>query len=314
MEAEVPGSDPPMALKASTSNSGGNPASRETPIVNVPPQIGFTETYTTIIPTVFYLSVNKLDTRTVDQLNKVELRMNAPYGILAHPTSFVTQSAATSVERGVSLVQAPNGESHGTSLIQFPTSYTSSHKPMWLSYWEKIYEVYTVLETQYEITIVPARDDARVRGMVMWEFDTYGATSTGNVMPAARLDDMARFRGVKKKLIGTLNGNDPRQPDPTPIISGTWRPGQLHHNVKNDGDAKTWSVTGAAPNPEYWETLHMRFFKSPMHSNTTDCHYNLRIELKYVVQFKDLKATARYPIAGATGITLALPNDILKTD
>ena len=37
MEAHGPGSDPPMALKASTSNSGGNPASRETPIIDVKP-------------------------------------------------------------------------------------------------------------------------------------------------------------------------------------------------------------------------------------------------------------------------------------
>ena len=47
------------------------------------------------------------------------------------------------------------------------------------------------------------------------------------------------------------------------ILSGSWMPNTVHHNVRNDGDMVTWIPTGGIPgtgsDPAYVEMLDIRF-------------------------------------------------------
>ena len=80
----------PAALLASGTQASG----KETPVVWHSPSIGFTETHTTIIPTVFYLSANLLGHASTDE-NKVEIRLNSPYNPLVNSGDLVVLAIST---------------------------------------------------------------------------------------------------------------------------------------------------------------------------------------------------------------------------
>lgn len=293
--------------------SGGTLAAKETPVVWHSPTYGFPETHTTIIPTTFYLSANLLGVEKSDK-NKVELRLNSPYTPLI--TTPVTQPTASPRIVGISVDPAPDATTNGASLFAFPTTYTTNHKCQWLKYWEKIYQSYTVLETQYEITVRSAVTNTQCGVSILWEEDQYGNSSTGNTMPDASLDDMANWRGVKRRVISSLEKYDPSPNGPSyTTIKGVWKPGMKQTNVKNDGDNKTWSAVGAVPSPTYVESLHLRFFEHMFNTSAAITGANMQIKLKYIVQFKDLNTTFRYPLSVPVieKTTLTVPDDLLKT-
>lgn len=298
----------PLALRAGGQASQG---AHETPVLPREPAYRFKETMTTVIPTTYYFSVNNLGF-AASSLNKFEIRLNSPYSSIITPSSFVEQTAGAAVATGVSITQAPDGDSNFATLGSFPLTTTTNHKPQWLAYWEKIYEAYHVMETHYEITVMPARSEARTSVLVLWEEDQYGSSSTGNIMPSSTLDEMAEWVGTKQMIIrGTADDNAMNFGK----IKSTWKPGRANRNTTNDGDVKTWNTTGAVPNPAYVESLHLRFFRGPLSSqnpaSVIGC--NVQVKISYIVQFKDLKQQFRYPLTGDSTVTLTLPTDVLKT-
>lgn len=299
------------AMMMSSGSGGSSIGPKETPVIWHNPSFGFTETHTTVIPTTFWLSANVLGSASTS-LNKIEVRLNSPYLPLITPAAPVAQTAGAARVIGISTDIAPDAASSDSPLRFFPSTYTTSHKPAWLAYWEKMYEVYTLLETQYEITIKLANGSANQGAVVLWEEDQYGATSVGNVMPDASLDEMFHWRGVKKLIVGPHIDANSSVPNIVKI-KGTWRPGMNHNNVVNDADKKTWSLVGAVPSPSYTEALHMRFFKAPLnYGSSPSIACNVQIEMKYIVQFKDLKSAIRYPSTAGTPVTFTVPTDILK--
>lgn len=75
-------------------------------------------------------------------------------------------------------------------------------------------------------------------------------------------------------------------------------------------------MTGAAPNPVYFENLQLRFFKdfiSGGEDNVIGPDVVCFMELDYVVQYKDLKVQMRYPLSGQSTISLVYPTDILQS-
>ena len=86
----------------------------------------------------------------------------------------------------------------------------------------------------------------------------------------------------------------------------------VKRNVKNDEDVKTWTATNSTPT-DWTEAMTLNFWKAPFNQNGTDLSgVKIQVQLKYVVQFKDLKVQARYP-ATALGSTIiqTLPTDAL---
>lgn len=138
------------------------------------------------------------------------------------------------------------------------------------------------------------------------QYDSYSdvATTTGNVMPLTFYSEARAFKNIKWY---------PIEGGKKQIIKGRYSPGQIKRNIVNDGDVKTWTATGTTL-PNLKEILTLNFWQDPFFNareqNTFDTadtytpktsgatmYGNVAIEVnvKYIVQFKDLKVQARYP-------------------
>ena len=128
---------PGPQVQARTAGGGGATnqyGSHETPVVWHQPDFGFKEIHTTVIPTTFYLSYNKLDHKYTTK-NKLEIRMNSPYDPFVNEGDIVVQTAGGAIAEGPSVTQANNNSTgnSASTLLTFPVTYTTSHKPRWLS-------------------------------------------------------------------------------------------------------------------------------------------------------------------------------------
>ena len=214
-------------------------------------------------------------------------------------------------------------------------SNSAAEAPAWREYWAQLYDYYTVLGCEYEIilynplqtkayrvntikastfggTTYPAQFFPVECGsyncdcVVGTQFDTYSetATSTGNVMPPTLYEEVRQYKNIRWT---------PVKGGQTAVIRGTYKPGDAKRNIVNDGEVKTWSAVGAKPTT-YNEILTLNFWTDPFFNARGNDAYtdadgvdiqvtggamygtiNMEINLKYIVQFKDLKVQARYP-------------------
>ena len=310
------GRDDPMGepVLARSGGGGGGPSSvsKETPISNYPSlTYGLQETHTTILPYVAWMSVN-LD-RAQSNGVQLKLRLNSIYDMLdiainAAPgadTAF-TGSGFSNKKIGYNGKTPYNGSAFPHTLA---AGTNAAERPQWRDYWAQVYQYYTVLGCEYEIVHVNpvgnwddihATPGNRVFGgdiIVGEQIDTYSdtAAATGNVMPLTNLPEVMNYKNIKWHRL-EANGNGANQGN-TLIVKGRYMPGQAKRNIVNDGDVKTWTAVGSSPNLK--EFLTLNYWMHPLSSGT---HYgaNLQVRLKYIVQFKDLVAQARYPNSFAT--------------
>lgn len=327
--------DPPprtdVAVTASVDKAGaGFSGESETAVMlNVKPQLNlFTETHTHVLPLRFGCSFNHVNTNMT--ANILKIRMNAPYDILGR-TTFTQQTEAALTANGVATFQAiANTGTNPTNFANFettlipataPTVVTlgtsgagvvadANCKPGYRTWYEKLYESYHVIETQYRITFVNPETEVGRRVRVYEEHDVFTASNSSNIMPsgASPFSLNALFREVKTHIVTERNNNDDRTW--VKVIEGTWRPGVWSKNVKNDEDIKTWYTTGAGPDPLWIEELVLTV--RPDEYMTTFANLNCFVELRYVVQFKNPRQTVRYMQPLDTAFNLVIPTDVLQ--
>lgn len=293
------------------SSGGVNGPTKETPISRYPSlTYGVQETHTTILPWRGYCSV-KATNFEVPQ--KMEFRMNSIYDIIKHDVAGYTGAQVNGTyPDGIFNFKINNGAPaviDTNKFIMFPSTIaagaSAAERPQWRDYWAQLYEFYTVLGCKYKITIVNAYDGNGTGDMdFAYEFDSYSQAqgAAGNVMTLGPYNEVRAYKNVKwttcRSRIG-VNANDY-----TTVISGEYRPGMVKHNIVNDGDIKTWTQISANSGlPTNTDTLVIFAFPNDMGgqvrgsgtSNSASGGCNVRIELDYIVQFKDLKSQARYP-------------------
>nr|QTE04024.1 MAG: capsid protein [Ciconia boyciana parvo-like hybrid virus] len=297
--------DNQLAVGASAMSGGGGiqGQSKETPI-SIPPSItyGLQETHTTILPWTGYVSVVNLDYAAPVQL---PIRMNGVNDLM--PLTTLSNPAQGAAFGGKGIYGAKATEGNLRSYYDFPANFAAgstdpTERPAWREYWFSLYDYYTVLKCHWEIVV----DNPTSYGtgafpiLVGSQYDSYSdtATSTGNVMPLTRLIETMAFKGLKWENCSGFTVREQQGRDNNQLIlSGTWMPGMVKRNIVNDGDVKTWTQTnGTIPNLK--EILTTNFFLHPLaHTSVagTVINANVQINLKYVVQLKDLKLQARYP-------------------
>lgn len=310
-DMEVPGNDGENvevgnAMVSFAAGGGGpNGQSKETP-VSIPPSItyGLQETHTTILPWNGWITATNLDYGLAVQL---PIRMNGVNDMV--PVTTGTNPGAGSAFGAKGLFGAKATNNGGRSFIDYPASFTSAstdptERPSWRDYWFAIYEYYTVMKCHYEIIIENPMQLGNMPNngiLIATQFDSYSdtASSAGNVMPATTLVESMAFKGLRWEKLDSQNLNEQQRTDGNrTVISGTWMPGMTKRNIVNDGDVKTWTKTdGTIPNLK--ELLTVNFWRHPFaNANSAAAAItcaNIQINLKYVVQFKDLKLQARYP-------------------
>ena len=79
------------------------------------------------------------------------------------------------------------------------------------------------------------------------------------------------------------------------VIQGHYKPGSIKRNIANDGDVKLWTETAAATTPALKDELVLFFYKDVMAASKAGriVAANIRVDLKWTVQFKDLRRTYR---------------------
>ena len=307
--------DPEQSLERSAGNqrsaSGGNPQSKETPVSPFPTlPYGLQETHTTIIPYTFWLSAIKLDYTAAD----VKLRMNTP----ALPHSTTALGGQLTTPKSIQSYKAQNTDDPSTNSLTFPATFATTNQCAWSSYWAKLYQQYTVIGCEWKIILRNAREAQNAASnstnrdaLLAWEYDSSSAADSGNLIPdGAALKHVQQWKGINWKTIPSGYGN------PQDIVlQGTYKPGSIPRMVKNDGDVKTWNPTGGGNStswtaPALKDDLHLMFFHHPLaQSGTQTVHVNMEIQLKYIVQFKDLIDGARYP-AGQTDVSQTVPSGV----
>lgn len=313
------------AKKSSGGEGGGGIGNHETPVIwHKPDWILFPETHTQLCRTNFSFSVGNLGHASTIY-NSFFIRMNSWFNMFGGQTNpnGVTMIGGAANAAGIGQYYGNGGANNETSLTLLPwylgdSSGASPNKvyappyPTYTKLFNKVYENYVVLETRWKITVDNPNTNVNSAAVVVWDYDTYGTSSTGNVMPQAALKDMLDWPNIHFERCGPKAINDRGKM----VFSDVWRPNQVDRNVKNDVDLKTWSVTGSEPDPVYFENLQLRFFKDYINAgenNVVGPDVCVFVELDYVVQYKDRKVNFRYPLDGQTEISLTYPTDILQT-
>lgn len=320
---------PALGAMAGQVQNGGANGTGETPVdLMVKPQLGlFTETHTAILPLRFCASFIKCSAASSGTVLKI--RMNAPYNILAD-TTFVKQTESSASAEGMSSHQAiAYTTNHDTTFTSFETSLSAATtgntasettagivsdgncKPGWRNWFEKIYDSYHTIETHYKITFTSPETTIGQRVRVFVDKDVYTTSSTGNIMPVngPPIVYNSVWKGVDTIIVQERNNND--SPGWIKSIQGVWRPNEWSKNTLNSTDIKAWYTTGAAPSPAWIEELVL-LARTDEHNPNNYANLNCLVELRYVVQFKDLKQTYRYVNSTDSDIALNTPGDVVQ--
>jgi len=328
---------------------GGNQVSKETPISPYPSlNYGLQETHTTILPWTGWVTACLLDKDTPLQL-KIRMNSPydmLDMAVIADPAAGATYASKGFSQ----ITAGPDGKGalgQITYPARFTGSATeATERPAWREYWAQLYQYYTVLGCEWEFIIVnpcqpydtqiqtgsdggklpivtgvttggaaqglstnaytptvqiPQRQIANAVAGIQYDSYSATATSTGNVMPLTYYEEVRNFKNIRWERIKDGNG--------TSIIKGRYRPGQIKRNIVNDGDVKTWSAVGAAPTT-LSEILTLNLWQDPLNNTDGNVSVNIEVNIKYIVQFKDLKLQARYPntITAGQDITQTLSN------
>lgn len=313
MEATTDDTTPIEGSTAMAARSGGggpSTVSKETPISPYPSlSYGLQETHTTILPWTGWMAL-ALNNNGGSAPEQLKIRMNSPHDMI--DVTFDTEPAAGAAYTAPGFYVNPSGDAVRSSTT-FPKTFTTpgpttTERPAWRDFWGALYDYYTVLGCEYEVTIEnPVKTDG-ADIICALQYDTYSstATTTGNVMPLDNMADVMAFKNIKWYNINANTATTTNNRNNVQVIRGTYKPGQAKRNIVNDGDVKTWSATGAAPTTLV-EMLTLNFWRAPM-AYATAYNANLQIRLKYIVQYKDLKLQARYPSVVTTDqdITIVL--------
>lgn len=315
---EIENGDQQLEAARFGGGGGDNPQSKETPITRAPSiSYGLPNTHTTIIPWNFWFGMAHIGNPQTIPPPKLSFRLNSIDDIVE--TALSTIAAGGSIVNGVFNVPVSGGTVRAaTNPAVFPRTITNgvsaTERAFWVQYWKDIYEYYTVLGCEYKITANNVSAFGQnSSALIITDMDSYSDTagSTGNRTPDVILAELLSFQHMKvRSFVGTqaaLTSQEPYE-----VITGRYKPGDIARNISNDGDVKTWTKTDGTL-PTLKDLMNIRLARSPFNLDNTGggAQANFQVEVKYIVQFKDLKIGARYPSTGVTGIAQVLPNDAL---
>lgn len=309
---EDDGLDPGLSLAATMSAQGGGKGiGQETPITPASPNYGIANTHTAILPWTGYFAMIapalKYSPPTV-----FKFRLTSIYDIfrtaIAPPAPGLYQAGLWTLQ-----MTSNSTATWPASAPTFPTTMgagvNTSEAPQWRDYWAKMYQYYAVLGCEYEITFQNPQTNAAADVVVANFVDTYSAANATNVHPVnVSVEQMTFWNDVDMKMVradGDLAGNN------YAVVKGFYRAGSAHKNVENDEDVKTW--TKVTQQPSLTEEMTVAMNKAWQNDTTAPMGANVRIKLRYIVQFKDVVNNYRWPASTQTPVTVSAPTDILSS-
>jgi hypothetical protein len=302
MDIDQEGTPEPGPTEAARFTSGGQSSqSKETPISRYPTlTYGLQETHTTVLPFTAYLTAASMDKGTPIQFR---IHINRPTQMVDGPANITATPADGAIATVKGLYNVPlNGSGQYNNGVNYPATLAvnySGQEPQWGKWWARLYENYTVLGCEYEIIMENMWTQHGGDVVCAVEDDSYSDTAgaTNNIMPLTKYHECIHFKNIKWYNLGNANASNSYRNN-MQIIKGTQKPGQIHRNVRNDGDVKTWTQTttsGTYNTPTLKEAKTFNFWMHPhaaanYTAPSTRPAVNMTINLKYIVQFKDLRS------------------------
>lgn len=256
---------------------------------------GVPRQYTTILP--YWQQINNQNVAyAIGPI--IYIRMNSIYDIIKTDGGFVNW--ATSADPNP---VADTPDSAGTPILE---------APYWRKWWAQFYEYWTVTECRWKLTF-QQNAETNDRSLAVG----YGYTglqkiphidNTSGTPLGLTCQDYKRFKGFKWKYGRTLtsrsgsevNGLAEREHkhDNLMSIQGVYHPGDGSHEVIEDELAQTWVRGDAVPKEQNLLAVILRQSPlSPVQLDVTGAiSVTIRIELEYVVQYKDIKAKWQFPV------------------
>lgn len=322
---EEPVTETSLRTMSASSSSLANTEGRtsETPVA-IPPTItyGFQETHTTVLPAIRWFSAPNLTLNY--KPTTFSIRLNGIYGLF--PDFPIPTGGDAGKFKLNQLWPKKCGEFQiaidQTQGLPFPDESTNI-TPWYRDTWEKLYMYYTVLGCEYEI-VASCPCIAGRKALLAHSVQTTGSNNNTSVsLPTdVALKELYGMKNIQfKEIAGRDNAEDGYSN--VQIIRGTFKPGSALRDVSNDGDVKLWSktdATGSGENPAYVEKLQIMSYVHPLSTAGTDddhientslqsgIHINYQVRLKYIVQFKQLRQTIRFPLTGASTQVIQFPD------
>jgi hypothetical protein len=279
--------------------------------VSIPPTItyGLQDTHTTILPAIFWFSCTNLSQTTPLTLC---LRLNSYNDIICGTTNIkasIPDQTPYMINRKIAdRTYAAITSTNLANFPAFPDTIPEDGDPKcWYKpYWDSLYEYYTVLGVEYEIIYNNPRAGGR-HNLVAYSVETDGTTQATRIPQDTPLRDLYGFKQVRYE---NVQCRDNSMQQPFAIIKGNYKPGQAKRDVSNDSDVKLWTRTGGATTtPTYREVLQLMHYAHPLalsREEDSALGHNLlvQVRMKYIVQFKQLKQSAKYPNTAATALVV----------
>lgn len=305
----------PEASKASAaaSNSTGQHGYKETSIISQQPHYAVPEVMTITLPWTAYFSFaggQGPHAAAQDFFIRMTSLSDMIPGTVATPTGGAAVSSGGPFNRIIG-----GAATWPTPVVPFPADLGSitNENCHWQRYFLKMYQAYTVLNCDWEITFHNPRNRVNADMIVGMVEEAYG-TSSGNVAPNnAFLVQAEAWPGVRWTTIHSQT--DGAEDKSWKKMQGSYWPGKANKNVRNDEDVKTWTTytdpTAPSP-PSLTEQLHFMVWKAPFNDEFLYQAMNIRVHLRFTVQLRDLNQAYRYPASGITAIAQTVPADIFS--
>lgn len=297
-----------QASRAMAPSSGG--MVKETPITRAVPEYGLPSTHTAILPYTTYFSVICNDAHS-DPAIRFQFRLNSIIDPVVTTPTVPTASAAFAA--GIfnqPVTSGPNATTWPATARAFPRTLgaAAAEAAQYQNWFTAMYRYYTVLGCEYTITVMNARQRRSSNIAVATYIDTFSANNNSQIHPTgATMADMEHWPDVRFYQVdgtGEADNFDTRK-----TIQGQYKTGAAFRNVENDEDVRTWTRTNVVP--AYQENMTIAFARSWMNDWVDELSMALvRVQLRYIVQFKDLITPFRWP-AGQTTVNFAVP-DLLQ--
>lgn len=297
---------------ASTGPGGVGRGTTETTITYAKPQYGLRDTHTVALPWTNYFTLIGQKQKWVPQ-EYFSFRLNSLFDVFK--SSYGSVSAGGDLVSGLYQTIATTGSYSPTTkwpnpLIGFydETSTTTAERPAWLLYFERMYRYYTVLGVEWKLTFVNHQRNLNGDLLIGYGTESTSATNTGDVFPKdAPIGLMQHWPQLKWKIL-------PAHADGTTSmtsIGGYHKTGDAKRLVANDADVNTWTVMSQVPT--YDESMVVWVAKGPFNdvAETIPPVCGVKLELRYVAQFKDLQNAYMYP-ATQTSIVQTAPDDLYQ--
>ena len=285
-------------------SGGESKGSQETRITYQRPQYGLSETTTQILPSTTYFSI--ITPTSSQTMTKFQFRLTSLLDSII--TGLVDPAPGASYAAGVYDVPMITGSTgvFTNPLRSFPSTATDNFQ--WRNWFSKMYQYYTVLGCEWEITMYNPQTNRNCDIVYATTIDTYSPTNNTNEHPStATMREMEQWPDVRWGVVRSHATSEGETN--TKTISGYYKPGMVKQSVENDEDVKTWTKIGNTP--ALTEIMNFYVGKSWINDITAATGLNVRLKQRLIVQYKDLNPTFRWPTSTQTAITCTAPTNII---